>query len=511
MNIYDLCQIVQSQKIAVCADSRKVKEGDVFIALAPSVSSHLGKLAPKKENILDAMTKKAKYIVAPESIKQDMVKASAHTDHTWIFVEDTHISLGLLAQALYDTKSLPFPIIAITGTNGKTTTAYILEHLYAAHDKKVGVLGTVSYRWEGFEMDAPLTTPDCLQLHHYLHEMHKAGVEVAIMEVSSHALDQGRVVGIDISGALFTNLTQDHLDYHENMENYFQAKSLLFSKIPKQNKVMSINFDDAYGQRLLKDNPLAVGFGLGETAEQIINSEKAINSERLLKGTLEKLSPDGLTISHSYQGKTWKLNSPLVGEHNASNLLAAQALALQLGFSVEDLSVLESFHGVNGRLERVQIPSNSTNPAWEGVGIFVDYAHTPDALVNALTALRKAGFARLITVFGCGGDRDRTKRPLMGEAVAKSSDIIVLTSDNPRTEDPEQIMNDVVPGFANSTAKEIYRESDRKKALALALSFCKPGDALLVAGKGHETYQIIGTKKYPFSDFDILKELLLCV
>jgi UDP-N-acetylmuramoyl-L-alanyl-D-glutamate--2,6-diaminopimelate ligase len=325
-----------------------------------------------------------------------------------------------------------------------------------------------------------------------LAEMDKAGVSDVFMEVSSHAIDQQRVAGIAFSAALLTNLTQDHLDYHQDMESYFAVKARLFQApeaggLPLAGKVRVVNADDPYCRRLLSGE--AIGFGLAEPPEDL---------ERRLVGRVDSLSPSGMRLSMSFEGKSWELSSPLVGNFNAMNLLGVQAMALGLGLSAADFGALSAFSGVPGRLERI---ANG-----QGLNVFVDYAHTPDALANVLTALRAAGFARIVAVFGCGGNRDRAKRPLMGQAVAKFADVAVLTSDNPRFEDPEAIMADVLPGLAE--CKEVIVLADRRAALARAVGLAGPRDALLVAGKGHETYQQIGEVKRPFSDQETLRELL---
>jgi len=413
--------------------------------------------------------------------------------------DDPARDLGLLAASRNGTDSLPFPVVGITGTNGKTTITYLLEHLFRANGKNAGVLGTVSYRWPGYEEAAPLTTPDLLSLHDMLSRMRLADVEAVFMEVSSHALGQQRVAGIPFAGAVFTNLTQDHLDYHQTMDRYFEAKARLFSLV-REGGVMVANSDDQWGRRLLADHPQAIGYGLRPCADV---------SNRMLHGTITASSPQGLRLRLEWEGRTWEIDSPLVGEHNALNLLAVQAFGLGFGMMPEQLDCFSNFYGVSGRLERVQAKRGG-----QDLHVFVDYAHTPDALVNVLQALRGAGFGRIVTVFGCGGDRDRTKRPLMGEAVARLSDVAVLTSDNPRHEEPLAIMADVMPGLERGAAErgedaplKIVAEADRHKAIKLALELAKPGDAVLIAGKGHEPYQQIGDVKHPFSDQDVVREL----
>ena len=495
-----LCEELRQGLRNICTDSRKVCEGDVFVALPPAVPGERSKTA---SHIRMALDKGAFAVVAPaRTVERMNVNPRADKEHAWLTVDDTRAELGTLAAARFGTEQLDMPVIAVTGTNSKTTCAYLLEHLYRAHDIPVGVMGTISYRWPGHSEPAPLTTPDCLTLHRSLAAMHAAGAKAAIMEVSSHSIDQKRIAGIRFSAAAFTNLTQDHLDYHKTMENYFAAKRALFADAPLKNKAMVINNDDPYGHRLLEEFPQALGTGM----------HTPLAGRPFLLTDVQRADTEGLSL-HFYWQKSrderldWTMNSPLVGLHNASNLSTVCGIALSLGFSVEDLACLEGFMGVPGRLERIPTPSDPWRPG-AGTGIFVDYAHTPDALANVLSTLRHARFSRIVTVFGCGGDRDRTKRPLMGKVVAELSDIAVVTSDNPRTEDPELIIDDVMPGLEG--AKEVHRESDRRKALELAVSLLKPGDALLVAGKGHEDYQIIGTTKHHFSDQEILKELISC-
>ena len=494
-----LCDELRKKLRELQTDSRKVCPGDVFAALPPAVP---GEQDNSALHISMALEKGAWAIAAPAHIVESMGIDTEADNHAWLLEDDMRGLLGSLAAARFGTEQLDFPVIGVTGTNGKTTCAYLLEHLYRSKGMPVGVLGTISYRWPGHDQPAPLTTPDCLTLHRSLAAMRDAGVKAAIMEVSSHAIDQKRIAGIEFSAAAFTNLTQDHLDYHKTMDGYYEAKRRLFADFPSLKKAIVVNSDDEYGRKLLEEFPQALGFGM---------SYPLIDRPFLL-GDVRKDDTSGLEI-HFYWQKSrderldWSFHSPLVGLHNASNLLTVSSIALSLGFTPEDLQCFSEFMGVPGRLER--IPTHPADKPWlpgAGAGVFVDYAHTPDALIRVLQALKAAQFERIITVFGCGGDRDRTKRPIMGEAVASRSDIVIVTSDNPRTEDPERILDDIMPGLAH--AKTMYRESDRRKALELAVSLLKPGDALLAAGKGHEDYQVIGTEKIHFSDREILRELV---
>ncbi|MFI3271316.1 MAG: UDP-N-acetylmuramoyl-L-alanyl-D-glutamate--2,6-diaminopimelate ligase [Pseudomonadota bacterium] len=500
----ELLQDIRDNALSIQTDSRAVQAGHVFVAVS-GVAVDGATFIPK------AVAAGARYIVCQEKalVEGGALDSAARADllaHERVVSGDVlfvyhgapRAVLGTLAQARYGTDALPFSLVGITGTNGKTTITYLLEHLFKSAGKRTGVLGTVSYRWPNHEHEAPMTTPDCLELHGMLAEMAKADVDVAFMEVSSHALDQDRVGGLSFAGAVLTNLTQDHLDYHGDMENYFQAKARLFTTLPSLQKTAAINADDAWGRKLLGMlvdmglNPVAFGLG-GEHVE----------GTRVLHGEMLRCSTAGVHLRMTFEDptgeiKTWEIDSPLVGAHNASNLLAVQAIGLGLGLTPQDFACFEDFAGVSGRLERVMND--------KGLDIFVDYAHTPDALINVLKALRAVGFKRIIAVFGCGGNRDRTKRPLMGQAVAEFADIAVLTSDNPRKEEPLAIMDDVMPGLVN--AKEVFADPDRRTAIAKAIAMMQEGDAVLIAGKGHESYQIIGDVKHHYSDQETVVDIL---
>lgn len=470
---------VQQNSVNLCIDSRKAAQGDLFIAV-PGVNEDGNSYIPM------AVEKGAQIIVCREETPES--RMALETGCRVIYHKDPREALWQLAQARYHTDTCAPKVIGITGTNGKTTTAFLLEHVLSALGYKVGVIGTVSYRWPGHFEKAPLTTPDALCLHGMLHEMSLAGVDYAVMEVSSHSLEQQRVGGIPFIAGIFTNLTQDHLDFHKDMESYFKAKSRLFLECSLNDKLCVINSDDDWGKKLLNDCGNVISFGFSECKE----------STRHMLGKIQSCSTQGLDLQMSFGNQQWNLQSPLIGAFNGANLLGVQALLLGLGMNPSVIKHLSNFSGVSGRMERVQNE--------KALHVFVDYAHTPDALIKALRALREAGFKKIITVFGCGGNRDKTKRPIMGKAVAEFSDIVVLTSDNPRKEDPQSIINDVIPGL--SSAKKVYVEIDRHKATALALSLLQADDALLIAGKGHEDYQIIGTTKYPYSDQQTVRELL---
>jgi len=466
--------------LMVRTDSREVRPGEVF-ALMPAAGEK------SRDFLAQALESGAAWVVAGPDVAPPQ-----HATARFLNVPDVPAALGQLAAKHFRTHEQAMQVVAVTGTNGKTTITYLLEGLLSAAGRKVGVLGTVSYRWPGTSIEANLTTPGCWRLHELFARMSADGVDTVVMETSSHALHQKRVAGLEFDAAVLINLTQDHLDYHGDFEDYYQAKKLLFASFPRADKFKAANADDPYGRRLLAETPDAVGFTLAGADAP---------GNRMLRGTMVSCTGRGVSLRMEFEGKCWSLASGLVGAHNASNLLAAQAVGLGLGLNPGDMQALSPFTGVPGRLERV--------PNDKGLDIFVDYAHTPDALVNVLGALRALDFSRVITVFGCGGDRDRTKRPLMGRAVAENADVAVLTSDNPRHEDPLAIMADVRPGLQNAPAGlTVIEEPDRYKALCLAVGLMRPGDALLVAGKGHESYQQVGDVKLPFSDVEAVGRAL---
>lgn len=483
-----LLEQIREKRLPLAVDSRRVQAGGVFIATGNSAGTNA--------YIADAVSRGAAFVVADAAHA-----AQVPSPAVAVLADNPHLAAARLSAARFDTMNLPFPLVGVTGTNGKTTTTFLLEHLFRASGLSCGVIGTIATRWTGHDAPASMTTPDCPDLHAMLAAMREAGTHAAAMEVSSHALDQERAACIPFDGAVFTNLTQDHLDYHKTFDAYFAAKAKLFLDLPRREKAMAIGTDGDWGKKLIRlaaekfgRVPRLVSFGLSPF------TAPADSQARHLHGTILSSTTKGLHMAMELSGEKplrWELTSPLVGVFNAENLLAVQAVALGLGFEARDFQCFTDFCGVPGRLERIR--------NGRGLDIFVDYAHTPDALINVLGALRSAGFARIVCVFGCGGNRDKTKRPLMGEAVAQNADVAILTSDNPRHEDPLDIIHDVMPGLKK--AKEVVVEPDRRTAIARALALLKPGDALLVAGKGHETTQQIGDIKYPFSDQQTIREL----
>ncbi|EFL52237.1 UDP-N-acetylmuramyl-tripeptide synthetase [Solidesulfovibrio fructosivorans JJ]] len=470
---------VREGALPVAGHSAKVVSGGVFVAAS-------GTAEDGARFIPDALARGATVIVAGPGIAlPEGAKAALVT------VDEPRKALGLLAAARCGTDRMAMPVVGVTGTNGKTTVSYLIERLATAAGKKVGVLGTVAYRWPGVTRDASLTTPDCLTIHESLAAMAAAGCDLAVMEASSHALDQDRLAGLSFAAGVFTNLTQDHLDYHKDMETYFAAKAKLFREYLPDPATAVLNYDDPFGLRLLKEFPAAVGYGL---------TKAPAGFARLLVGGIRSHDRDGQHLGAGFGDEAFEVASPMPGRHNALNILAAMGAALTLGLPYETFDALADCHGAPGRLERI--------PNASGLTVFVDYAHTPDALENVLGAAREFTAGRLFAVFGCGGDRDRTKRPRMAEAVSRLADVAVLTSDNPRHEAPLAIIEDAKPGLAK--ARKVIIEPDRRRAIALALDAMRPEDVLVIAGKGHESYQQIGDVKHPFSDAAVVRELTGC-
>ncbi len=423
----------------------------------------------------------------------------------YVRTSDSRLALAHMAAAFSDHPSQDLTVIGITGTNGKTTTSYILEAIWKASGAKVGVIGTVNCHFGDQVRPSPVTTPESLDLQNLLSEMRDADVTCAIMEVSSHALDLKRTHACRFAGAVFTNLSQDHLDYHRDMESYFAAKSLLFTELLAVSGASAglavINHDDPWGKKLrqrLSTPVLTFGFEPGAD----------------IRPDHYTLSPQGIQARIATPFGPLEVISPLVGRYNLSNILAASSTALGLGVDPDSVvRGLAMITGVDGRLEPVAIPGQPL--------VLVDYAHTPDALQQVLKALRALNFTRIITVFGCGGDRDRTKRPLMGQVAAQGSDLIIVTSDNPRTEDPLAIIAHIEGGLKDlgrhplnvqdvAAARQGYLlVPDRRQAIHLAIEIGTPGDVILLAGKGHETYQILGTRRVHFDDREEAREALL--
>ena len=461
---------------SITCDSRKVSEGCLFIGL-PGERVDGGRFW---KQALNAGAVAA--LIGPEAAQ---LEPPTDQDPVLMIPEPVSHWAGELAAAFWQQPSSRMHLIGVTGTNGKTTTTHLIEHLSLECGRPAALFGTLVNRWPGQSVTSTHTTAVADELQAQLAEALNRGTQVAAMEVSSHALDQQRVAGCRFSSAVFTNLTQDHLDYHPSMEAYFEAKARLFANpfLVGEGPRAVVNVDDSWGRRLADR--------LGDRCWRCSLEEGADLSMRDLEMTSSGVK--GLLITPRGEGR---FHSPLVGRFNLMNVMQAIGSLLQRGLPLPLLlKALPRFRGVPGRMERVlpSSPPSELRPA-----VLVDYAHTPDGLRSALQASRPFVDGRLVCVFGCGGDRDRGKRPQMASIAAELADRVVITSDNPRTEDPQQILDDVVAGLSSGIDYRV--EADRAIAIAQAIAMASPGDLVLIAGKGHEDYQIVGTEKLHFDD-----------
>lgn len=475
MTIEQLIEIVsQPDPPQVCIDSRAVRPGDVFVAIK-------GAHQDGHQFIGQAMANGARYIVCQQP------SADKYHGVELIVVSDTATAAALLAQARLGWPSSRLINLAVTGTNGKTTVTYLVRHCLQKAGIKCGLLGTISYDAGNQISPAELTTPDALSIAAMQAQMLQAGCTHMVMEASSHALCQGRCAGIRFAAAAFTNLTRDHLDYHKDMDSYLAAKAILFDGL-SNDAVAVLNADCSYS-RFIASRTMArcIWYGLDHDTE--------------LRAFIEAMDSQGTTYNLQYKGQQVQIRSPLLGRHNISNHLAAAGLCLAVGIDLPVIKQgLEGLRVVPGRLERIQ---------WAGpFDVIVDFAHTDDALRNVLATLRPICKGRLIAVFGCGGDRDQGKRPKMARTAQELADIVVITSDNPRTEDPAQIINQIISGLIDPDPGRVHVQPDRRLAIGWAIRTAASGDIVLIAGKGHESYQIIGRTRYPFSDQQVAKEFL---
>lgn len=460
-------------------DTRTIQPGDIFVALRGSkVDGHT--------LFGEAIQRGARVVIGEDEAP---LKEASQRGAIGVQVKDCRMALAHSASALNGFPAKKLVMLGVTGTNGKTTTTYLTESVLRELGVKAGVIGTVEYRVGEHKWPSPYTTPEAPELQSTLSKMVDLGATHVVMEVSSHGLASSRVGGVVYQGAAFTNLTQDHLDFHKTMEEYFEAKAKLFAPpYFAENGLAVLNIDDPKGVELQKRVKRSVTFSIEPGAlADLAPIEAPLYS---LSGIEAKIkTPDGEML----------LQSPLVGPHNLANLFTAFGLCLSAGFaSKEIVAALSRAAGAPGRLERVAGP--------KGFDVFVDYAHSPDALERVLLAMRPLTPGRLIAIFGCGGDRDKGKRPIMGEVVGRLADIGIVTSDNPRTEDPNSIIEMIVPGVLQggmqreAAQKGFWVEADRRRAIELAVSLAKPNDAILLFGKGHEDYQILGTTKIHFDD-----------
>ena len=456
-------------------DSRLVKPGDLFVALQ-------GLKAAGVDFAAEAIRRGAVAVVADRP-------APAVTTVPWVVVPDARAALSAMAAELYGHPSRSMQVVGITGTNGKTTTAYLLRAVFEAEGKKCGLLGTVTYAVGEQELRAARTTPEAPDVQRMFRQMVGAGCRVCLMEVSSHALALHRVDDTTFAAAVFTNLTRDHLDYHGDMESYFAAKRRLFDMLPR-GAPAAINLDDPRGDSLRKAVSTPITYAITKPAD-------------VTPGPL-RLTFEGLEFEARTPKGGVHVKSKLVGRPNVSNILATLAVATALDVPAaaieQGLAVLS---GVPGRFELVSSPTDD-------ITVVIDYAHTDDALRNLLETARPLAGRRVITVFGCGGDRDRTKRPLMGAVASRLSDVVVVTSDNPRTEDPVRIIEEIKRGIpqASDRGTATFAIVDRKEAIQFAIRKAEPGDLVLLAGKGHEQSQVIGADELPFDEAAIARAAL---
>jgi UDP-N-acetylmuramoyl-L-alanyl-D-glutamate--2,6-diaminopimelate ligase len=461
---------------SIAYDSRRVQRNGLFVALP-------GEKVDGHDFIQQAIEKGAAAIVAE--------RAENHPRATCVVVENARYALADLAASFYGFPARRLKLAGVTGTNGKTTTTFLIKHICDKASLRCGLIGTVRYEIGERVLPAIRTTPESADLQELLAQIVNAGGKAAAMEVSSHALAQERTRGLEWDVAVFTNLTQDHLDFHSTMENYFESKLKLFTQLAgqrhKRKPVAIINIDDRYGEKLLTriDKKISVvTYGLSARADF-----RASNYRAEFGATSYQLDA---------RGKSYLVRVPLIGRFNVANSLAALAASNALGVSLrEAILSLSKSPQVPGRLEAV--------PAKRQFQVFVDYAHTPDALLNVLKTLRELLPRRLIVVFGCGGDRDRQKRPLMGEIVDQNADYAIVTSDNPRKEDPDAIIAEVEKGFRSDRYEKIV---DRTAAITRAIELAQPRDLVLIAGKGHENYQEFADHTVPFDDMQLARRAL---
>lgn len=464
--------VTGDREVDVCAlkvDSRSVEKGDAFIAVT-------GVEADGNSYTQNAIDAGAGVIFSERPAPENCTV-------TWVQLKNTKWALGDLAKQFHSDPSSQLKVVGVTGTNGKTTTVHLLHHIFRMTLRRAGSIGTLGFNDGTTLEEATHTTPGAEKVQEVLARMVDNDCRAAAMEVSSHALDQGRVHGVKFAAGIFTNLTQDHLDYHKTMGNYFNAKKQLFHAMADQEgdrkPAAVINLDDDYGEKLVeefKDDLFTLTYGCGAHCQ--------------VRATAVRFSFTGTQFELRYKEKTFLVRTPLIGHFNVMNSLAALAAAIAVGVRPRDaVKALGDLSQVPGRLQLVD--------KFNGAAVFVDYAHTPDALTNVCETLKSLEPEHLITVFGCGGDRDKSKRPLMAKAASRGSDRVVATSDNPRSEEPEDILKEVKRGLGATPYEVIV---DRYEAIKLAISSAEPGDIVLIAGKGHEGYQEVKGTKHEFDD-----------
>ena len=459
-------------------NSKRVKEGYIFIAIK-------GEKTDGNRFIPEAIERGAKAVVSEDDPKGGLVDSIPY-----VKVADARRAMAKISANFFKRPSEELTLIGVTGTNGKTTYTYLMEAILNEAGLPAGRIGTISYSVGGRKIVASRTTPEAPDIEGFLREMVSSGMKACVMEVSSHALELHRVDELSFDVATFTNLTRDHLDYHKTMENYFKAKLKLFELTRKNGGKGVVNIDDPFGQRIIKLSSFPrVSYGFSAKAD--VHPEDYRLSRSGIAG--EIITPKG----------TLKLHSSLLGRPNLYNILAAVATSIALDLPLDKVrSGIEKVRSIPGRFEIVDEGQDFT--------VIVDYAHTDDALRNLLVTVGELAPRRIITVFGCGGDRDKGKRPLMGSYAVKHSDIVIVTSDNPRSEDPMAIIKEIEEGIVNTVEKRggYIIEPDRRKAIELAIDYARRGDFVVLAGKGHEDYQILGDKVIHFDDREVAREMI---
>jgi UDP-N-acetylmuramyl-tripeptide synthetase len=458
---------------ALCCDSRKAQPGSLFFAL-PGLNAN-------GEKFIDEAIHKGSRIVVKKASTPDI---SVKDNICYIQTPHLHELFKKLVQRFYQNPSGNVNTIGVTGTNGKTTITFLFESVLKQAGQECGVVGTVQYKLGSHNVPSTNTTPGLLDNQQILSDLSHKGIKYCVMEVSSHGLDQGRVDLIDFTVAVFTNLTSDHLDYHKTREEYFLAKAKLFEQLSSK-AVAVINADDPYGQQLCSMTKAnVITYGIHQSAD--------------VRARDIQLSPDGSKFTVQIPNGSLTMTTPLAGVHNVYNILGVIGGCLFLNIDREAIRRgIEQLNSVPGRLQRID--------AGQDYSVYIDYAHTEDALDNVLRFLREIASANIILVFGCGGDRDKTKRPRMGKVAGEKADICFVTSDNPRSEDPQSIIDQIVQGF---TRKNYTIIADRQEAIRQALSKACKDDIVLIAGKGHESYQIFNNKTIPFNEEHIVRQFL---
>lgn len=471
----------------ITTDSRKVKPGSIFVAVK-------GTCFDGHDYIEQAASAGAESIVCGN----DKAGSFYLPGKRIIPVADTSRAAAILAQEVKDRPASRITNLGVTGTNGKTTVTYLVRSCIHRAGESCGLIGTINYDTGSTCVPASLTTPDCFEIADIQGQMVRAGTGIMIMEASSHAIDQNRLAGIDFKAAAFTNLAGDHLDYHRTKENYLAAKARLFREL-SPDSVAVLNSDSPEAAGIAEVTPAHIlWYGIDRD-----NENRPGRAE--LRARITRMDVTGTEFVLEYRGRNRKVTTPLIGIYNVSNHLAAAGLCLAAGYAFETIAAgLSELINIPGRLERIDRESSQAGRASESpsgkFSVLIDYAHSDDALRNVLSTLKPLCNARLVVVFGCGGDRDRSKRPRMAGVAQKYADYIVVTSDNPRTEEPGEIIKEILAGFDGVNSRQLRIEPDRRKAIGFAIQSARKDDVVLIAGKGHEEYQIIGSEKIEFSD-----------